>query len=292
MPLTVATRGPKHGACNICGDVGLLTEDHTPPKGWMRPTQVELQHVVRALSPHATPKVKRTVSQNGVKYRTLCSRCNSSLLGHYYDPHLIALANKTAELLTSSLHLPPTLSIATRPQPIMRSVLGHIAAQGVDRYRKGPHTEEFRDYILDCSLPFPEFLSMYSWAYPFRSQVLVRDAGYIDFGRQDPFLAWFIKCFPLAFLVTWDATPTFPFPVQTLDIWRDVPYDHEAELPMALRPLPPEHWPEAPTDMSAIVYGTEAVVARGLTLLSSGAPPASRSAQTLGVRKRPSIAST
>jgi hypothetical protein len=161
----------------------------------------------------------------------------------------------------------------------MRSVLGHIAAQGVDRYRKGPHTEEFRDYLLDSSLPFPEFLSMYYWAYPFRTQVLVRDAGYIDFGKQEPFLAWFIKCFPLAFLVTWDEHPTFQFPVQTLDPWRGVPYDTEVEFPVSLRPLPPEQWPEAPTDMSAILYGTEAVVARGLTLRSSGPPPASRLAR-------------
>jgi hypothetical protein len=274
MPLTVTTKGPKSGACNVCGDMGPLTEDHTPPKGWVRPTQVELQHVIRALSPNSAPKVKRTVSQNGVKYRTLCGRCNNTLLGHTYDPHLISFANHTATLLQSSLHLPATLSVPARPQAIMRAVLGHIAAQGVNRYSKGPHTEDFREYILDSSLPFPSYLSMYYWAYPHRSQVLVRDASYIDFGEQEPFLAWFMKCFPLAFLITWDASPNFPFPVHTFAPWSHVAFNDEVELPINLHPLPPESWPEAPSGFSAILYGTEAVVARGLTLPLSGHPTA------------------
>jgi hypothetical protein len=160
MPVVVTTKGPKSGMCNICGDVGALTEDHTPPKGWVRPSQVELQHVVRALSPENSPKVRRTVSQNGVKYRTLCGRCNSSLLGHAYDPHLVSFANQTGALLRSSLHLPPQLKVRARPQAIMRAVIGHIAAQGVDRYKKGPHAEAVRDYILDSSLPLPDALSM------------------------------------------------------------------------------------------------------------------------------------
>jgi hypothetical protein len=185
---SVETRGPRNGACNICGEVGPLTEDHTPPKGCVRPTEVELLHITYALSA-SEPKVKRSFSQNGVKYRTLCGRCNNKLLGHTYDPYLTAFANGTAALLQSSLYLPSLLAVRVRPQAIMRSVLGHIAAQGVDRYKKGPHTEEVRDYILDLSKPLPQALSMYYWAYPHKRQVLVRDASYMDLGRQKPFLA-------------------------------------------------------------------------------------------------------
>lgn len=33
MPIV---KGPKVGRCNICGEVGPLTEDHVPPKGVTR----------------------------------------------------------------------------------------------------------------------------------------------------------------------------------------------------------------------------------------------------------------
>jgi hypothetical protein len=96
----------------------------------------------------------------------------------------------------------------------------------------------------------------------------------MDLGQQEPFLAWFIKCFPLAFLVVWEASPTFPFQVHSFAPWRSISYASEEELPVSLRPLPPEAWPEAPTNSSVILYGTEAVVARGLTIPSSGLPSA------------------
>lgn len=36
MPIK-QTRGPQVGRCNICGEVGPLTVDHCPPKGWAGP---------------------------------------------------------------------------------------------------------------------------------------------------------------------------------------------------------------------------------------------------------------
>ena len=83
-----------------------------------------------------------------MKYRTLCHRCNNSLLGARYDPPFIAFVNEISLLLKSSIYLPSTLSIQGQPQAILRSLLGHIAAQGVNRYLKGPLTEPMRDYIL------------------------------------------------------------------------------------------------------------------------------------------------
>ncbi|GAB3100517.1 hypothetical protein GCM10027159_24160 [Lysobacter terrae] len=100
MPLHVITRGAKSGACNICGIVGPLTEDHTPPKGCVRPTAMELQHVTHALE---AGKAIKTKANDGVKYRTLCARCNNALLGGRYDPVLIGFVNQVSGLLASSL---------------------------------------------------------------------------------------------------------------------------------------------------------------------------------------------
>jgi hypothetical protein len=262
MSIVIATRGPKNGQCNICGEDGPLTEDHTPPKGCYKPTQVELQSLLRRISAHPTKEGKSRHSQNGVKFRTLCKRCNNSLLGATYDPPFIEFVNQVAQVLRSSISLPRVLPIPAQPQAILRSVLGHMAAQGVARYKKGPLTESVRDYFLDTTHPLPAGLKVFYWAHPHRSHVMVRDAAYFDFRHQKPFAFWLLKFFPIAFLVAWDDPGNLPFPVQALHEWGDLPYEAEVSLPLALEPLPPELWPEAPTDTGMIAYGPEAMEVR------------------------------
>ena len=87
-----ATLGPKVGVCNICLNSGALTEDHIPPKGAIRVTQMEMHHLVQILGVEQ-PMAAGRVAQDGVKFRTLCKRCNSGLLGARYDPELIRFTN-------------------------------------------------------------------------------------------------------------------------------------------------------------------------------------------------------
>lgn len=245
----------------MCGESGPLTEDHTPPKGCYKPTQVEIQSLLRRLSNTAEGKRSR-FSQNGVKYRTLCHRCNNTLLGATYDPEFISFVNHVAALFNSQIALPEVLSVPGQPQAILRSLLGHLSAQGVDRYSKGPQTEALREYFLDRSLPLPIPLRVFYWAYPHRSHVMARDAAYVDLGVGKPFAIWFLKFFPIAFMVCWDEPHRLPYAVQSLDPWRSVPYDTTVDLPVRLRPLPPEYWPEAPTEHSVLAFGAEAINVR------------------------------
>ena len=170
MPLRIVTRGAKSGACNICGSEGLLTQDHTPPKGCVRPTAMELQHVAGRLDAGNAIKTK---AHDGVKYRTLCARCNNALLGGRYDPLLIDFTKRVSDLLASDLVLPAIMTVPTKPALLMRAIWGHLAAVGVDRYAKGPRTEEWRDFFLGETLPVPAGTSFYYWIYPYRRQALV-----------------------------------------------------------------------------------------------------------------------
>lgn len=259
MAIEIATYGPKIGPCNICGDVATLTEDHTPPKGWQRPTQVEIRHISSHLgSGPPTKQVRR--SQNGIKYRTLCGRCNSGLLGSRYDPKLISLATELSLYLRTGMHFGSQITLLAQPQAIMRSVLGHIAAQGVGRYQKGPKTGAFRDYLLNESLPLPDGIFIYYWVYPHRPTLVVRDAAYVNvaFG-QNAFAMWLLKAFPLAFLVAWGDPSCMELAPQSFEPWRTAPFDLEVALPIKLRPLLPAYWPEAPSDNTIIAYGKEAI---------------------------------
>jgi len=56
------------GECNICGDVGPLTDDHTPPKGRVRPTAMTLQRVTSRMA--AKPAITAKAN-DGIRYRPL-----------------------------------------------------------------------------------------------------------------------------------------------------------------------------------------------------------------------------
>ncbi|MBI5437290.1 MAG: hypothetical protein HY937_09330 [Nitrosomonadales bacterium] len=259
MAILIATRGPKFGECNICGDNTKLTEDHTPPKGCIKIGQVELHHITEHLAIERT-KSKGYLSQNGVKYRTLCARCNNGFLGARYDQSLIDFVNGIGNSLRSEWPLPHVLSIRTKPQKLMRSLLGHLSAQGVGRYQKGSLTEPIRDYFLDETKPLPDGLKIYFWLYPFKHHVMARDCGYVDLRIQEPVVVWFLKFFPVAFMVTFEEPASYSFPFVCLSSWGKEQIDFEAELPVDLRSITPEYWPEAPTRNSVVMYGQEAIV--------------------------------
>jgi hypothetical protein len=266
MPLTLTTRGPKHGRCNICGNVGPLTDDHTPPKGCVRPTAMTLQHVASRLSAERAHAAK---ANDGVKYRTLCGRCNNELLGGRYDLALIDFVNRVAGLLESNLSLPSEMTIPAMPGRIVRAVWGHLAAVGVDRYPKGPDTEALRDFFFDESLSIPDGINVYYWVYPYRRQVLIRDAGITDMRGPSHATYWLMKFYPLAFAV-WRSEGSYGLNFRDLAALSPTP-GAVVDVRVELTRLPPELWLEAPTDTQAIMYGRDSIVAtrrppRGLIL--------------------------
>lgn len=258
MSVIINTRGPKHGICNICGEDGLLTEDHTPPKGCIKVKQVELHHIIEHLNVDS-PTSKGRMSQNGVKYRTLCKRCNSELLGIEYDPCFISFVNELGLYLKTKIQVPPAIRIKTKPQRVMRSLLGHIAAQGVRRYEKGKLTEPLRDYILDPTLVLPHSLNVYFWSYPYRSYVMARDCALTDLTIHEPVVIWFLKFFPVAFLVTLDEPEKYNFSLGCLSDHRSIGIDDEVEILVNLEDIIHPYWPEAPTEKTIIMYGQEAI---------------------------------
>lgn len=259
MPLQMITRGPKTGRCNICGMDGPLTEDHTPPKGCVKPTAMDLQHVTARLG---ADKAIKTKAHDGVKYRTLCARCNNALLGGRYDPVLIDFTRNVTDLLSSQLLLPGALAVPTKPALLMRAIWGHLAAVGVDRYRKGPRTEEWRDFFLDDSLPVPAGVNFYYWIYPYRRQALIRDAGAMDLSiaGAGQALFWSMKFYPIAFTV-WMPQSGWVLSSRDLATYRTASPNDFADVLIDLDSVPHELTLEAPTDTQAIFFGKDSVVA-------------------------------
>ena len=260
----ISTKGLDFGVCNICGDSGKLTEDHTPPKKCIRITQVELFHIIDHLDALGQREIihnKGRRLMNGVKYKTLCEPCNSKYLGSLYDPAFIYFVNTVGEFLKSTLILPRMIPITIEPQKIMRSLIGHLSAQGVNRYKKGENTIPIKDYILNSSKSLPEDLNIYYWLYPYKYYLMARDFGYLDTRDGKSCAMWLIKFFPIAFLVTFAKPEEWGFHVNELSLYRDKPIDYKAKEYISLTNIPHPMWPEAPSDENhnVVLYGQEAI---------------------------------
>jgi hypothetical protein len=180
-------------------------------------------------------------------------------LGSQYDPALADFCLQVRSYANSTLHLRDVIAIEIQPQAVMRSVLGHMAAQGAGRYRKGAITEPLRDYILDADRALPAQIRMYFWLYPFREQVHVRDAVRLNIGNGAIVSIWLLKFFPLAFLSTLDEPLERQFHLNNLDTFRDIPNDLRQPISLRLRPNVHRHWPEAPDDGAVLLYGPQAL---------------------------------
>jgi hypothetical protein len=218
-----------------------------------------MHHIARILSVEKT-KARGRLSQNGVKFRTLCARCNNKFLGANYDPAFNDFSMRVGSYLKSSLALPPISYVRGKPQKIARSLLGHMSAQGVDRYLKGPHTEDIRDYFLDMAKPLPSYLDIYYWVYPYQTQVLVRDVVLKDLRLEDNAYIWIMKFFPLAFLIVWDKPKGYDYNhFPNLAKWAGLAIDDEVDMPVQLSRIPHERWPEAPEQHTFLMYGEGAM---------------------------------
>lgn len=259
MPIK-QTRGPQVGKCNICGEVGPLTVDHCPPKGWAPRVPLRVSEV---MAPYRDgSKFRYQKFNNGVQFRSLCERCNRDILGTRYDPELISLVEKVTALTTSVLHIPALQYVRLRPQRIMRSVIGHLCSQGVDRFHKGELTEVLKNYLTDPTAKFPNSLSLCYWLFPHPGVVLTRDYSITRLGCGSASMLWIMKCFPLGFALinrgyAFDGVP----PQMVMDDFGDLGDDDQAELPIALINYPPRHFPEHPSSNSAIFAGPQSTMA-------------------------------
>lgn len=214
-------------------------------------------HLIEMLSvAPLKPSARR--SQDGMKYRTLCTRCNSDLLGRRYDPALIQFSHEVGQLAESKLQLPATLRLNTRPNRLARSVVGHLLAFGLDQHRQGSANEALTDFFLDERLRFPSRLHLYYWMYPYNNQIVVRHAGLSLDGLNDVAPFMLLKFFPLAFFMVVDEPPSWRLRLRRLDTLLTDDIDDEVDLSIDLTALPAAQWPEAPGQRGVALYGDDA----------------------------------
>jgi len=189
------------GHCNICGRYCQLTWDHIPPRGGIELEAVEINRVVGVLASGLTAQ-QPDISQNGLKYRTICSNCNS-LLGRKFDPAMNEFAFSIGRLLKSRLAFPDIVHIEARPTAIVRAVLGHLLAARLSA-QDAFFDPSIRELIMGNVASIPSDIHVFYWVHPYAQQIVFREGmmpakrgNFSEFQRFGV-----LKYFPIAYLVS------------------------------------------------------------------------------------------
>ncbi len=252
----LTNRGPNVGYCAICRTHGPLTKDHVPPKGCGNINDSVISHVY---GNNSEKPGRPVLSQGGSHFRTICGRCNNTLLGTEYDPALSdAVRGVEAYFRVASasrLTLPRTQLFDYQPNRFLRSMLGHLLAANAvpdvtEKDRVIPLDDALRAYVLDPSATLPDEVCVYYWFYPHRRRVVMKHSAMGFFGGNGAVIYGHVfKFFPFGFWVVWDeqGDRSKRFNLRRLTDSSSV-ISASSRLLLDLSQLPPANFPEAPTD--------------------------------------------
>ncbi len=242
MPYAKFERTQKISICNVCRQEKILSWDHVPPKGSIELTPVEQKTLLSVLTGE---KVRGTVSQNGVKFKTICSECNE-FMGREYDKELKHFSLSVGRLLKTKLYLPKSVTVKAKPQRILKSILGHMLAAKVE-IEDTSFDKVAREFVLEKDSKLPPSTNIFFWIYPFGSSATIRD--FVMFTPRgtfrDPRMFQLLKFFPLGYLASEIGQYNS---LQRLTDYRDCALDDEVEMLISLKQAKGEYWPEAATE--------------------------------------------
>ena len=255
-----SNKGAPTGYCAICRDFGPLTRDHVPPKncGNFRDS------FIREVFPREETKSCRSIlSQGGSHFRTLCSRCNSTLLGTEYDPSLSDVVKQIdgffKSVLESHLALPSSYLFDYKPNRFIRSVFGHLlAANAVGEIVKddsvsktAPLDTVLRNFVQNQNSSLPDNIDVYYWLYPYHRRVIMKhsymgwlgESGQVIYGHV-------FKFFPFGFWIVQNENTNQNYSINLPKINGDLSCDIDScrRLLVSFSPLQKPGFPETPHD--------------------------------------------
>lgn len=238
-------RKKKLSTCNLCRQKKELSWDHIPPKGGIELTGVEMNVLFGMMAEGCKEEFRPKESQNGVKYRTICSKCNA-FLGSEYDTILNDFAKSCGRYLKTSLKLPTTVKHKVKPQRLLKAILGHLVAAKID-IDDTEFDQTAREYVLNIHAPLPPEINVFYWIYPYRCSISIRD--FIMFTPRGTFnkptVFQTLKYFPIAYLC---CDKKEYAGLESLSFFGNCELDEEIDLPINLKKIVDPYWPESPSD--------------------------------------------
>ena len=244
----------KKDHCNICTLKRKLTWDHVPPKGSVRPQAIEIKNIFDKLFQKNSCKRNFEISQNGLKYRTICSDCNNRILGKNYDPELNKFSIDLKIFIQTELSLPSIIHIEVKPIPIIKAVLGHLLAANID-FSDTPFENKLRPIILNVDAPIPDDIHVFYWIYPYSVTTVMRDIVMpTKRGSFSSFSQFHIlKYFPVAYLITEDTSHYHA--LSSLSQYNRLRLDETANISINLQENRSSDWPEKVEPGNVVAFG-------------------------------------
>lgn len=185
--------------CNLCLLPKKLTKDHVPTRGWGNNRFIK----VKRFNDEAYIKTKQPkIFQGGVYFETLCMDCNRDVLGGDNDKALADLASTCAEMMRQERY---SFNASFRPNAVLRSILGHMAAVRLHTERAETTDRLIRDYLIG-GRPLDPAIQVYVWRFlPEDELVIARDLVVCDALRNTySGIMNVIKFYPMAAVVELD----------------------------------------------------------------------------------------
>jgi len=248
----VKVKREKTGICNICKQPCELTWDHVPPQGGIDVAPLDQYTILEQLTGRED-RPKHLETQNGVKFRTVCTQCNRNLLGTEYDPTLNDFALGVGQFLKTTIKLPSSVGYATKPARLLRALFGHLLGAKSEVEDTKPD-QAMREFVLDKTVPLPQDLNVFYWIYPYPHVVVIRDVLMpVTRGRFDRMgIFSILKYFPVAYLVTnlreYENLPSLSF-------YCPISLDTEVRIPIPMTPPRSAAWPEVVDNQNFIAGG-------------------------------------
>lgn len=259
-------KGPQFGRCRVCLEEKALTWDHVPPQCVTPPEPWEMAGLLEYLQEEVREGLP-FLSQNGVKFRTICDRCRGNV--SHYDRALQEFIDFVHRLRVTKIELLDTIQIECRPTAIARSVLSHLLTVNLSG-QDGTFDDLARQVVQDENLSIPRGLHIYYWSFPVQHVVAMKSFSMYRVGRLTDAVGAFslLKFFPLGFLIsnlsTFEGLPS-------LSQWGSLPASAKAMIPFSLKHRPRTTWPERPDDNTIICLNAEETLSAHPRRLRQGA---------------------
>jgi hypothetical protein len=168
--------------------------------------------------------IKGVRSPNGSKFKTICTTCNSKVLGGI--DHEIANVNNALTLKISDyfnkLNYPYNdITVDIEPLKYARALIGHILSatsivECLEPQKSSPYFDPLKAFVLGDESALDETHEMYYWFYPYDRHL---SAKYVHFHNEGHSTGLsLLSFFPLAFLVTKKNEGIFPAHAHLFDL--------------------------------------------------------------------------
>ena len=147
------------------------------------------------------------------------------------------------------------VKIKTKPVKLIKAILGHLlSAKG--EIDKSVLDSEIREYIFDDIAVLSDNVHIFYWIYPYQETVILRDFALLYWngeGKQSGFFQ-ILKYFPIAFIVTNRSSYEG---LNELTIYRNFKLDDEVDLPVRLKQIKENDWPERVDENTVLFMSAE-----------------------------------